>query len=139
MSLLSILAQTDESLFVSETVNTGQSASLGYTLVLLIVIISLWKIFEKAGEEGWKAIIPFYNAYILFRIAGQSGWNFILLFIPIVNLIMAIILSLDLAKRFNKSGAFGIIGLFLFPFVGYPMLAFGEANYVGPKINNTSN
>ena len=93
----------------------------------------IWIIFEKAGEEGWKAIIPFYNAYILFRIAGQSGWNFILLFIPIVNLIMAINLSLELAKRFNKSGAFGIIGLFLFPFVGYPMLALGEANYVGPK------
>lgn len=133
MSLLSILAQTDESLFVSETAATSQAASAGYMLVLLIVIISLWKIFEKAGEAGWKAIIPFYNAYTLFRIAGQSGWNFILLFIPIISLIMVVIVSLDLAKRFNKSGAFGIIGLFLFPFVGYPMLAFGEAKYVGPK------
>ncbi len=133
MSVLSTLAQADTSLYVSDNANSASQLSFTYTILIVIIVISLWKIFEKAGEEGWKAIVPFYNSYTLFRIAGRNGWGFLLALIPIVNVVVAVMLSLDLAKHFGKSSAFGIVGLFLFSVVGFPMLAFGDAEYVGQK------
>lgn len=38
----------------------------------LLVVIGAWKMFEKAGEAGWKAIIPIYNMYIVFKFAWQT-------------------------------------------------------------------
>lgn len=104
-----------------------------YLAVLALGIVALWKVFTKAGEAGWKSLIPFYNAYTLFRIAGRNGWWFLLMGIPLVNFVLLIVVALDLAKHFGKSGVFAIFGLVLFPYVGVPMLAFGEAKYVGTK------
>lgn len=90
-----------------------------------------WRIFAKAGKPGWAAIIPIYNIIILFQIIKRPVWWLLLFFIPFVNLIISVVMSIDLAKAFGKSEVFGIIGLFLFPIVGYPMLAFGSSKYVG--------
>ncbi|MFZ1483815.1 MAG: DUF5684 domain-containing protein [Candidatus Saccharimonadales bacterium] len=138
MSLVSTLAQTDVTVYTVEPTSGGGLLGSGlfialYFFVLALMIVSMWKIFEKAGEEGWKAIVPFYNSYTLFRIAGRNGWGFLLALIPIVNVVVAVMISLDLAKHFGKSSAFGIVGLFLFSVVGFPMLAFGDAEYVGQK------
>jgi uncharacterized membrane protein YhaH (DUF805 family) len=97
--------------------------------VIALAIVGLWKVFQKAGQEGWKSIIPIYNTYVMFQIAGRPGWWFLLLLIPIVNFVVSIILALDMAKAFGKSGAFGFFGLWLFSFIGYLMLAFGDAEY----------
>lgn len=140
MSLVSILAQSsvDYSMYTTQQDSTGSILGGGFMMlvwlaIVAVVLVAQWKIFEKAGEKGWKALIPFYNAYTLFRIAGRNGWGFILLFVPLVNVVVSIIVSLDLAKHFGKSTVFAIFGLVLFPFVGYPMLAFGDATYVGQK------
>ncbi len=138
MSLVSTLAQTDVTVYSVEPTSSGGLLGSGlllflYFAVLLVLVISMWKIFEKAGEEGWKAIVPFYNSYTLFRIAGRNGWGFLLMLVPIVNIVVAVMLSLDLAKHFGKSSAFGIVGLFLFSVVGFPLLAFSDAQYVGQK------
>lgn len=101
--------------------------------LIVLSVVALWKVFTKAGEEGWKSLIPFYNTYTLFRIAGRNGWWFLAMFVPIVNFVVLVMLALDLAKHFAKSAVFAIFGLLLFPLVGYMMLAFGEAKYVGPK------
>lgn len=101
--------------------------------LVVLVVVALWKMFEKADEPGWKAIIPLYNTYTMFRIAGRSGWMFLLLLIPLVNIFVSIMVSLDLAKMFGRSAVFGFFGLFLFPFVGYTMLGFNSDEYVGPK------
>lgn len=100
----------------------------------VLVIVSLWKVFTKAGKPGWAAIVPFYNIWVLLEVAGRPGWWLILYFIPLVNIVIAIIVALDVAKAFGKSGAFGFFGLFLFGFVGYPMLAFGNAKYTKPAV-----
>lgn len=113
--------------------NVSPATGIVYLAVLALMVISLWKVFEKAGEAGWKAIVPIYNTYTLLRIAGRNGWWVIGLLVPLVNIVIAIMLSLDLAKHFGKSGVFAVFGLLLFPYVGYPMLAFGEAQYVGAK------
>ena len=100
---------------------------------LVLIIAGFWKTFEKAGQPGWAAIIPFYNIYILLKIAGRPGWWLILFFIPFVNLIVYIILSIDVAKSFGKDALYGIILLWLFSFIGYLMLGFGDAEYQGPS------
>ena len=38
------------------------------------LVVAQWKIFVKAGEEGWKSIIPIYNVIILYKISGLSPW-----------------------------------------------------------------
>ncbi len=106
-----------------------------YWLVLLIVfilaIIGLWKTFAKAGKPGWAAIVPIYNIIVMLEIINRPLWWIILFFIPFVNIIVYIIISLDMAKAFGKSAAFGIFGLWIFSVIGYLMLGFGSAKYVG--------
>jgi len=110
----------------------------GVTLILFLVVIvvlvaAMWRVFTKAGEAGWKSIIPLYNTYIMLRIVNRPGWWLLLYLIPLVNLVVSIITSIDLAKAFGKTTAFGIFGLAIFSFVGYPMLAFDQkAKYTRP-------
>lgn len=111
----------------------GPGFDFFWLVFAVVMLIAGWRVFEKAGEEGWKVLIPFYNSYTLFRIAGRNGWGFLLLFVPLVNLVVLIMISLDLAKHFGKSGVFGFFGLFLFSFVGYVILGFGEDKYIGTK------
>ena len=98
----------------------------------LLIIASLWNIFTKAGQPGWAALIPLYNLYILLLIVGKPAWWLLLLLIPLVNLVISVILTLELAKRFGKPGAFAL-GLLFLPFLFYPILAFGDARYHAPS------
>jgi hypothetical protein len=66
---------------------TGASLLTFFLLVIafyVLVVIASWKIFEKAGEKGWKALIPIYNIYILFKIVGMSTWFWVCLAVSIV-------------------------------------------------------
>jgi ABC-type sulfate transport system permease subunit len=103
-----------------------------YLAVLILLIASIWKVFSKAGQPGWAVLIPIYNAYVLCKVAGRPGWWVILLLIPFVNFVIAIILCLDVAKAFGKGGGFAV-GLLLLPFIFYPILGFGSAQYTGAR------
>ena len=109
-------------------------ASPGVTLlsfaVAILGIVAMWKIFEKAGEPGWAAIIPFYNIYVLFKITWGSGWKFLLLLIPFANIVIAIITMVKLAKAFGKSGGFAV-GLIFLSVIFYCILAFDQSQYQG--------
>jgi hypothetical protein len=105
-------------------------AFLVYAAIIVLYIAGLWKVFEKAGQKGWLAIIPILNLYILIRIAGREGWWIILFLIPCVNIIVAALVYLDVADRFGKSAAFGI-GMWLLGFIFIPILGFGDARYQG--------
>jgi hypothetical protein len=122
---------------MSPEVSGGLLALLAGSMViwlvfLLIVVVSLWKIFEKAGEPGWAALIPIYNVIIMLKIVGRPIWWIVLLLIPFVNIIFGIILYLDLAKAYNKSTGFAV-GLILLGFIFLPILAFDSSEYVGTK------
>ena len=134
-TLSTLFAQTYN--YSEPTVNSGSGFMTAYFIFIFILsivsIVAMWKLFEKADEAGWKSIIPFYNTYTLFRIAGRNGWGFLLLLIPLVNIVVLLVVSIDLAKHFGKDTVFGVIGLFFFSAIGYLMLAFGDAKYVGPK------
>ncbi len=97
-------------------------------VLLVVVIIGMWKVFEKAGKPGWAAIVPIYNIIVLLEIAGKPIWWIILFLIPCVNLIMAILTYMAVAKNFGKSEAYGL-GLAFLPFIFFPMLGFSDAKY----------
>lgn len=104
---------------------------LFYLAIIVLVIAGFWKMFVKAGQPGWAAIIPIYNSYIMCKIAGRPGWWVILLLIPYLNLIFWIIILLDLAKSFGKGIGFAV-GMILLSFIFIPILGFGDAEYQGP-------
>jgi hypothetical protein len=99
-------------------------------LVLLLFLVTFWKIFEKAGEAGWKSLIPIYNVFIMLKIAGKPWWWFLLFLIPVVNIIFNLLWCLALAQKFGKSQLFGV-GLFLLGFICFPILAFDSSRYEG--------
>jgi len=114
--------------------STQGDPTVGYIvggIVTVVMIISLWRIFSKAGVPGIFSIIPLVNIYQLVKISGKNPWLFLLLLVPIVNIVVYIIVALGLAKNFGKSGVFGFFGLVVFNLVGYLILAFGGAKYVG--------
>ena len=116
-----------------------------YLLIFVVVIVALWRVFTKAGKPGWAAIIPIYNVWVLAEIAGKPGWwGLVISFAPIiplvgvvVSLVMSLLLSIELAKKFGKSTAFGVVGLWIFSLIGYLILAFGDAKYEGVATQTT--
>ncbi len=100
--------------------------------IAVVAIIAMWRVFVKAGQPGWAILIPIYNVYILLKIAGRPGWWVVLMMIPLVNIVIALIVAIDVAKAFGQSAAFGVILLFLLCGIGYLLLGFGNYRYVGP-------
>ena len=150
-----------------EQITETQAAALGGVLVgaglilipvviivSILLIIAMWKIFAKAGEAGWKSLIPIYNVYVFCKIIGISFWMWALL-LPIVvgvgsavianvmnnqdistiiagvySIIVEVYVSVKLAKAFNKGVGF-TIGLILLPNLFQLILGFGSSEYVG--------
>ena len=102
--------------------------------VAVISIISIWKVFVKAGRPGWAALIPVYNVVTLFKVSGLNPWLILLFIVPFVNFVaipvLAILQSVKLAKAFGKSGAFAV-GLIFLNVIFMPILAFSDAEYQG--------
>ncbi len=97
-----------------------------YFLVLLISLIGAWKVFTKAGQPGWAVLIPFYNTYVLvIEIAKKDmTWFLLSIFVPFA----VIIPLMDAAEKFGKDRMYGL-GLAFLPFIFWPMLGFGDAEY----------
>lgn len=120
-------------------------------ILFVIMVVSLWKIFNKAGEEGWKAIIPFYNTYTLFKISWKEKYFWwiiglavisgICLFIPFLGwlvdiaagialFVISVMSNYYLARSFGHEIGFTIGLIFLYPIFSL-VLAFSSAKYVG--------
>jgi len=102
-----------------------------YLALIVVIVAGFWKVFEKAGEPGWAAIVPIYNVYVLTKISGLPILWFILCFVPCVSIIPAFYIPIKLGEKFGKDAGYSILLLALFPFVGYPLLGFGDAKYRG--------
>jgi hypothetical protein len=116
----------------------------------IILIIALWKAFTKAGEAGWKAIIPIYHTYIEYKIAGMKNWFWyglliafiiwiIAAFIPdqqqlLTNIACAIvwIIYIVVTFKFARKFGWGVFTSILFVLF-YPIciliLGFGNSKY----------
>ena len=106
----------------------GMVFMVAWLAITVLVIAGFWKTFVKAGEPGWAILVPIYNVIVLLKIAGKPTWWFLLFLVPVVNLVIGIMVAIAIANNFGKGTGFGI-GLALLPFVFYPMLGFGDAEY----------
>ena len=104
---------------------------LFYALFIVLYIVGYWKIFTKAGEPGWKSIIPVYNIVTALNIVGMSGWFALLFFVPFVNAVMAVILAYKLAKAFGYGIGMTILELIFG--IGLLIIAFGDSKYRKPE------
>lgn len=99
-------------------------------LISIPTIIGMWGVFAKAGKPGWAAIIPIYNIIVLLDVAEKPAWWVVLFCCPIVNIIFSILVSIEVANKFGQGAGFAI-GLVCLPFIFYPILGFGSAEYQG--------
>ena len=119
----------ENSTYPYEGIGTGSILLMIFFIVFYIYVY--WRIFEKAGRPGWAAIIPIYNTIVLLDIVGKPWWWIFLFMIPVVNIIFAIWMMNLLSLSFGKGTGF-TIGLIILSFIFYPILAFSNAEYVGP-------
>ena len=97
----------------------------------ILVIVSLWIIFKKAGKPGWASIVPIYNIIVFIQVAGLPLWYLILLIIPFANIYAIFKIYIELAHKFGKSTGFGVLTVF-FSEICLPILAFDKnATYKG--------
>ena len=99
-----------------------------YIALIVLAIVGMWKLFTKAGKPGWASLIPIYNTCVLIDIAGKPMWWILLMLIPLVNIVIAILVAIGLAKNFGR-GTGTVIGLILLPNIFLLILAFGSAEY----------
>ena len=111
---------------------TGVLFTVGIALIAIGVlqIVSMWRLYWKAGEAGWGAIVPFYNTYLLDKIVWGSGWWFLTLLMPFGGIVMLFATYIKIARCYGKGTGFGI-GILLLPVIFLAILAFGESKYTG--------
>jgi len=102
-------------------------AGLIELIIVIVIIAAMWKMFAKASQPGWAAVIPIYNVYILLKVAQKPGWWLILMFIPVVNIIVAFIVCLAVAENFGKGVGFAV-GLFFLALYLSPSLHLAMQN-----------
>ena len=129
------------------TATATLNAMLGtYSAIVIVfyvlLVIAQWKIFTKAGEAGWKSLIPVYNMVVLYKIIGLSPWLLLIYLtgiIPILGYIAILVLSVismvKLGQAFGKGAGF-IVGLVFLTPIFQMILGFGSAEYVGPQYNS---
>ena len=122
----------------------------------LLQIIANWRIFTKAGEAGWKSIIPIYGDYISYKIAWQPAYFWLTLILGIISsylqgtleisesltvymlvilikiilVVISIMYSIKLARAFGRGTGFAI-GLIFLPPIFMLILGFGDDRYYG--------
>ena len=121
-----------------ESLITGTiiAASILYVIVMVCVIVLFvacnWKLFNKAGYAGWKALIPFYNTWIISQLSTGRGIYMLFMFIPFVNIVFAFWLSWMLVKSYG-GGFLYYLGFLFLPIIFYPHMAFSSTmQYIGP-------
>jgi hypothetical protein len=137
---LPLLAETTSDQDAAAAMMSALSAIMGFLCVasvfvaalIIVLVVSMWVIYVKAGKPGWVSIIPIYNVIVLAEIVGKDWWWGLLTMIPFVGQIIVLYLNVRLAGASGKGMGYAI-GMVLLPFVFIPMLAWGKARYLGPQ------
>ena len=111
--------------------------ALLYLLAILLSLVGMAQTFAKAGLPRWGAFVPVYNLVLILQVARRPAWWLILFLVPGVNVIAALVVSVDIAKVFGKGTGFGC-GLAFLGFVFYPILGFGDAVYLPTAVHDSS-
>ena len=115
----------------------------------VVMLIAQWKLFVKAGEKGWKCLIPFYNGFLWYKLTWSVGaWialivlallSVLAVYVPVVGAVIGIVALVmycvschKVSQAYGRSGGF-TAGLIFLPVIFYLILAFGQSEYVGPS------
>ena len=129
MNLIPLLLAQDNDAGGALAALVGLLCNCAVFLVIVVPLIAgMWKIFEKAGQPGWAAIIPIYNMYVLTQIAGKDILWFVLTLVPCIQIVAIVVIWMDVAKRFGKDPIYGLGLAFLGPIFA-PLLGFSNAKY----------
>jgi signal peptidase I len=105
-----------------------------FILFVILPYFGLWKLFEKAGQAGWQAIIPIYNAYVMIKLNGKPVWWIILVLIPGINILVLIGITVDFLKSFGKFSLRDQAAGVILPFIYLPKWGTDkETKYLGPS------
>lgn len=121
----------------------GLFASLGIMMLIssavgIFMLVAMWKLFKKAGKNGWECLIPIYNIIVLLEITELPTWYIALFFVPFANIYAMFKIYIELAHKFGQSTGFGVAMVF-FAIICVPILAFGDAQYIGKGMANDDN
>lgn len=109
---------------------------IGLLLVgaFISVYVGSWRMIEKAGRPGWSILVPIYSQLILLDIVEQKrSWIWLwAVFVLFTTVPFDMFVGHELAKRFNRSAAFGVIVCGLFPLIGYTIIGFDRDNPYTP-------
>jgi len=98
------------------------------SFVMWLPLGGVWQMYIKADEPGWACLVPVYQSMVMARMAHKPAWWGLLLYVPVVSLVIWVLISLELAKAFDR-GTDTAIGLILVPPVFFCILGFGDAEY----------
>lgn len=142
----------------NEELIAAVAGALGFLMIVslvlaIIMIVAYWKIFNKFGEPGWKALIPVYNGYILLK----YSWNPTMFWVVLIGAFVTNILSMaggalavlgiliglamsvigiieyhKISKCFGHGVLFTLGLIFLTP-IFLLILGFGDDQYLGPQ------
>jgi signal peptidase I len=74
-----------------------------FLIIQVIHYLGTWKLYEKAGRKSWEAAVPVYNAVVLMKIINRPTWYTVLLFVPVINIIMFIVIWVETIRSFGKN------------------------------------
>jgi signal peptidase I len=103
------------------------------SVVVLLPVAGLYKMFEKAGLSPWKALVPYYNTWIMLKSAGRPKYLFFCQFIPIVGWFISMWIFIEFVKlfgrfRFYQHALAAILPLFYFVYLGFSR----KVSFAGP-------
>ncbi len=103
----------------------------------LVMAYALWKMAERLGEESkWYAFVPVLNVVLLLKLAKRPIWWLVLFLLPIANIVVLIVVTMDVCARFGLNKWWGLLAV-LSPFnlVLYLYMALSEktAQPAAPK------
>lgn len=98
--------------------------------ILVVMVVSYWKIYVKAGKPGWAAIVPIYNIIVLLEVIKKPTWWLVLCIIPCTLPVALVLIALEFVKVFGKPSWHAALMIF-FGVVYAPYIAFSDAKYVG--------
>ncbi len=114
--------------------------SIGWIIFIVATIgwhIGIYGMFKKAGIEGWKAFVPFYNTWCMVeKMKLSKGW-FFFQFIPIAGQFITIWITIKFVEHFGRFGFLHHAATVLFPFIYFPYLGFSkDEKYAGTLVVN---
>ncbi len=127
--------------YTSLETSSSSGGMVVYMILMLAIsvfsIAAMWKVFKKAGKEGWAALIPIYNLVVLFQISGIDPKKLLWFLLPFIGQIIVfvylIMAYINLAKAFGKSSGFAA-GLIFLNVVFMGILAFDDSVYSGTSV-----